>query len=371
MSQENLLSQADNCVYCGLCSQVCPTYSLDHQELESPRGRVLSSLQVLQDKLYLSDSLEQHLKNCLFCGACERACPANVPIIELLSTVKAQFKQPEAKNIRWLTKHPTTFKSLSYIGVGLKKLKLDKLPIINRYQHLLPDKISVIKSQEQKQATMLFSGCSKNIDASLVDIKKLLEHCHIDFGISTQNCCGAIHAHAGDIQYAEQLLAKNQRDLVECQTLIYANTGCQDYLTKLASTNRQVMEASEFLSTQDLSALRLTALTQTVAVHIPCSQRYNKNAQSQIKKLLSLIPNLQIKFLNTQSCCGASQLYSDETHHRNNAYLEPSIQEIQQLSPDIVISSNLACRLNLQAATQTAKINVKIMHPLSLLNQQL
>ncbi len=371
MTQENLLLRADNCVYCGLCSQYCPTYALELNELESPRGRVISSIHVLQNELDMTAVLEQHIKNCLFCGACERACPARVPVIELLSIVKSKFNKAEAKNIRWLIKHPGIFNFLSTVGVALKKLKLDKLPIIKQQRHLLPDKITRIKSHAQNKPIMLFGGCSKNLDASLSSIKNLLELCNIDFGISGQNCCGAVHAHAGDIEYADKLVTKNQQDFADCQTLIYSSTGCQDYLSRLANTKRQVLEASEFLANQNLADLKPKPLAQTVAVHIPCSQRHNPNAESQIQTLLSLIPDLQINFLKTQSCCGASKLYAGKNSNENNIYTEPYITEIQQLAPDIVVSSNLACRLNLQAAAQNALINVKILHPLSLLNQQL
>src|SRR5690606_5943963 len=75
---------ADQCVLCGLCLPHCPTYALDRQESESPRGRI-SLIQALAEKRVDPSAVDfSHLDHCLDCRRCETVCPAKVDYGALL-----------------------------------------------------------------------------------------------------------------------------------------------------------------------------------------------------------------------------------------------------------------------------------------------
>ena len=46
-----------NCIRCGLCLAVCPTYREDLSEISSPRGRVALARKGLEGELALSGNL--------------------------------------------------------------------------------------------------------------------------------------------------------------------------------------------------------------------------------------------------------------------------------------------------------------------------
>ena len=75
----------DNCVMCGMCMSYCPTYKVNNNESESPRGRI-SIIYALNNKmLEPSKSALSHINSCTLCLACESVCPANVNFYQLIT----------------------------------------------------------------------------------------------------------------------------------------------------------------------------------------------------------------------------------------------------------------------------------------------
>ena len=80
---------ADQCVQCGLCLPVCPTYALDGNEAESPRGRIAIAAALAQGMVAPTPALRAPLDHCLGCLNCQRVCPAAVQYEELLVETRA------------------------------------------------------------------------------------------------------------------------------------------------------------------------------------------------------------------------------------------------------------------------------------------
>jgi len=69
------LKQLEKCFNCGLCKANCPVYKVILKETVSPRGKsILLKKDVLDKIFYL----------CTLCKACERECPAQVRLSEVI-----------------------------------------------------------------------------------------------------------------------------------------------------------------------------------------------------------------------------------------------------------------------------------------------
>jgi len=83
-----------NCVHCGKCLPVCPSYNIDFNEFLSPRGRVRIVLTDYTDSLLLRPGkIMESMSTCLLCGRCEKVCPNDVNITELVANEKIKLEE--------------------------------------------------------------------------------------------------------------------------------------------------------------------------------------------------------------------------------------------------------------------------------------
>src|SRR4029450_12580619 len=68
-----------DCIHCGICLSVCPTYLQLGSEVDSPRGRIYLIKAMEEGRISVnSPTFEKHMSLCLECRACETACPSGV-----------------------------------------------------------------------------------------------------------------------------------------------------------------------------------------------------------------------------------------------------------------------------------------------------
>src|SRR5262245_64840895 len=70
----------NECVHCGFCLPVCPTYDVLGTEMDSPRGRLFLMRALETGRIAPTEPVVRHLDLCLGCRACESECPSGVQI---------------------------------------------------------------------------------------------------------------------------------------------------------------------------------------------------------------------------------------------------------------------------------------------------
>lgn len=101
---ENILNTSlksfENCVKCGKCLPVCPSYNATFNEFFSPRGRIRLIASEIKDELALRISkFEQSMSTCLLCGRCADICPNGVKTGPLV--IEEKNKLNKIKNERF------------------------------------------------------------------------------------------------------------------------------------------------------------------------------------------------------------------------------------------------------------------------------
>ena len=121
-----------NCIRCGLCLAVCPTYQVSLKEAAGPRGRVALARKGLEGQLELSPNLAEQMNACFACLACNEICPVGIHPAEL--TLAMRHVQEQIRPAGWkqalfggLIPHPgrmeaSTCRCASTSAPGLRKL---------------------------------------------------------------------------------------------------------------------------------------------------------------------------------------------------------------------------------------------------------
>src|SRR4029077_13610784 len=88
----------DQCVHCGFCLPVCPTYALWNEEMDSPRGRIYLMKMAAEGKAAINSQWVGHFDTCLGCMACMTACPSGVDYGKLIEATRAQIERKPVRS---------------------------------------------------------------------------------------------------------------------------------------------------------------------------------------------------------------------------------------------------------------------------------
>lgn len=401
-------SQADLCVACGLCLPVCPTYRLTRDENESPRGRLsliraLASGQLAPDQL-----LAEHLHRCTLCLSCESVCPANVGFEEQMSQARNWLQDSghwphtlaEKFLLNSLRKGDAGIKRVGQLariyqrsplrrvlrGSGL--LRMTGLEQTDAGIPAFADMQDIDESYPaigaEKGRVSLFKGCLQNQTDpdTLVATIRLLTNLGYSIEIpSSQNCCGGLHYHSGDHEEARQLAHKNVKAFEGAQTILGVASGCGAVLKNYGqilgkageSTALAYHDITSFLAENEvLDSAEFFALPAKVLVHEPCSHRNQLKQNKQVYDVLGRIPGLEIAALpDNQFCCGGAGAYSLSEPELASKMREPKLDAIAELRPDYLVTTNIGCALHLKSGLAMRNVNVELLHPVTLLANQL
>ena len=409
-----------DCVHCGLCLPSCPTYLATGVEMSSPRGRIAMVRALGDGRGAFSRDLVKHLDQCLGCLACQEACPSGVvyghALEDAREAIEAHYdRAPGDRVMRWLVEHLFPYPrrlgwALSglywYQHVGLSRLVRSSgilntvSPRLAQMEALLPQVPAARDRRSLSELTPaigkrrgragLLTGCAqRNLLPGLnrATVRVLARAGYDVVAPRTQGCCGALHAHSGDLETARTLA----RALIEtfegagAEVVVANAAGCgatmKDYGYLLRDDRVWRKRAEAFSgSVRDVSQVLadvvwngdLKAVPASVSYHEACHLAHGQRIRSEPREILRRIPELRlVELAESDLCCGSAGTYNLLQPEMANRLLARKVDRIRQADTDFVAAGNIGCLLQIQLGLRQTGSRTRAVHPVELLDWSL
>ena len=395
----------DACVHCGFCLQACPTYLALEDENDSPRGRLVLMRSLLDGDVQLTDPVvQQHMDRCLGCRGCETACPSGVPYGQLLEATRATMRSvtPPPFVARLIL---SVFASPRLLPLALLGGRLVRALGIPALAAKLPGRIGaglamlgsttpvmrtapwVARGDGKRGTVTLLRGCvmeGLQTATNTATARTLTVNGYRVTETPAQGCCGALHAHAGDLVTA-RVLARTNIAAFEANpdALIAVNAaGCgamlkeyehllhddAEWAARAAAVAARTRDATELLAAAGPKPASL-ANALRVTYDAPCHLQHAQRLTSPPLTVLQAIGNLtRIPLEDSDQCCGSAGIYNLIEPAVSDAVLAPKLRAIADTGAPVVVTGNPGCLMQIGAGLARSGSSVRVVHPIDLLD---
>ena len=403
-----------DCVHCGLCTAACPTYAELGNENDSPRGRIYLMRAVTDGRLSLGPEVRRHLELCLDCRACESACPSGVQYGQLIEPFRVAMEQTgdgQAKSDDWfhrwilfgLFPYPERMRKALIPARIMQFLRLDKLVLGLGLWKLLPQRLGRLVKMlprlkkasqplpttlpakgERRAKVALFRGCVADAmfrDTHWATARVLQENgCEVVIP-DEQQCCGAIHFHAGSSEPAKEMADANVAAFPDDVDAVIVNVaGCgsmlKDYGHHWKDDNQEaraeladkVVDVHQFLA--DLGPIAPKGEIRIRATyHDACHLAHAQQIRQPPRALLDSIPGLELIDLpESELCCGAAGTYNLTEPEMAERLSRRKMKNIQSTGASVVVTANAGCLMQIGCEARMQGEPVRVVHPMDLLD---
>ncbi|MFQ3545038.1 (Fe-S)-binding protein [Halobacillus rhizosphaerae] len=407
-----------DCVQCGYCLPVCPTYETMERETHSPRGRINLVKMVAEEKASVED-LKTPIEKCLGCMACTTVCPTNVQYGAILEGAKEVIEDNEIKpksqqemedfifnsffpssnwmntlgNASWLYQRSglqwmaqkTKVTGAAPLHLGQFEKVLPDLPNpmerLTRKRHVLPDYKLTTK-------VAFFTGCV--MDSMFFKTNErtveLLRLSGAEVVLpKNQTCCGALHAHSGKAEAAKDLAKRNIEafEVEEADYIVNNAGGCGakmvEYVHLFEPGTEWHERAEEFVSkVRDISEVLVeldgieftTSVNRKVTYQPSCHMSNVQRVTESPRILLESLPGLHMKELSRPDfCCGSAGIYNILNYEDSMEILDVKMEDVKQTKPEAIVTTNPGCLLQMKMGIEREELNesVEALHLVDLL----
>jgi glycolate oxidase iron-sulfur subunit len=373
-------------------------------ENDSPRGRIVLMRAAVEGEIPLDDpSIQTHIDRCLGCRACETACPSGVPYGQLLEATRATLRQVR----------PTPLLGRILLAIFANPVMLRVMLLLSRIARAsrIPSLMAGVGGRLGFASAMLastrLSFPERDYDFGMDGTRgvvALLDGCVMDGlfartnratrrtlrandyrvrGAPGQACCGALHAHAGDLDAARTLAKQNiaafERSGAELIGVNAAGCGAmmKEYGHLLADDAEWRDRASKMSArVRDVTELLAAAGPRVgapfplrVTYDAPCHLLHAQRVVTPPLSVLRAIPQLElIPLTDAEQCCGAAGIYNLLEPATSNTVLAPKLRHIASTGADWVTTGNPGCLMQIGAGLRRGHARARTVHPVDLLD---
>ncbi|MBL6763939.1 MAG: 4Fe-4S dicluster domain-containing protein [Verrucomicrobiae bacterium] len=390
------------CVHCGLCLGACPTYLETGNENDSPRGRIYLMRAVAEGRVS-AEAAREHVDLCLGCRACETACPSGVQYGALLEVTRQHLEREVSRSFipaairRVLIDRVFPFRERMDLALAparlIKRLGLEKwLPGFARDPlKLLPMDMKRAELPEESPARGRFRGRVGFVSGCVMDVMfgethrnsvMLLNAAGFDVVTpASQGCCGALHAHSGNLEEARILARKNivAFDEADVDRIVINAAGCGSTLKEYghllacdaewAESGRKfsarVRDLSEFLVEEGFDKqLQPRAGEGSVTFHDACHLAHPQKITRQPRDLVKAVAGDRfVEMPESDVCCGSAGSYNLTEPEMAARLQQRKVGNIRASGALTVVTTNPGCLLQIAAGLRDSTgLDVEALH---------
>lgn len=414
------------CVHCGLCLEACPTYVQTGDENDGPRGRIYLMRAVEEGRLALeSNTFTRHIDRCLGCRACESACPAGVEYGQLLEAARADITAGGHKTgwtsralgfaLRHVWSSPARLRLAFALARLLRDSRLPDLLLSTKLTRLLPTQfelaLALLDSSRPAppadaqtsnveaargetgpasvngSSALLFEGCVTEGLFARVNRATARVLAANGCGVKAprgQVCCGALHAHAGDLEGARALARRNVEAFEDegrapvvtnaggCGAMLasYAHLLADDpaYAGRARVFSARVRDVSQQLDANGIR--RVDSAGEVAATYdASCHLLHGQKAQAEPLRMLGHVGGLKLVALEgADVCCGGAGVYNLVETELSSRVLAEKLKHVRETGVELLATGNPGCHMQLAAGARLAGIRLRVVHPVELLD---
>ena len=418
-------SVLQQCMHCGLCLPVCPTFAETGRERNSPRGRIALMRAVADGELALGRAFGEEMYYCLGCLACTSACPAGVDYATLFETARAEIEDQgvlagpkrsliRATVLRFLFTRPRLLRlagrllwlyEASGLQAAARRFGLTRLlpgrlrglepqtpRVQRRFSHQLIAPVEPPAGPRRHRVAVL-TGCVQDLvfsDINRATVDVLRENgCEVHTP-PVQPCCGSLHAHNGDLGSARDL-ARRLIDLLPpdgFDAIITNAGGCGSHLRRFghlladdpayaaraAAWSAKIRDIHEFLVAIGFRQPRPHSpdpepTARTVTYHESCHLCHGQKISREPREVLASLPGVELRECAESTwCCGSAGIYNI-TQPATAAWLQGrKLDHLAATGAAVIATANPGCHLQLANGLRArGGPSVRVAHPVVLL----
>jgi glycolate oxidase iron-sulfur subunit len=415
-----------NCVHCGFCLPVCPTYTRLSDEADSPRGRLHFMRALVEGRIEAaSPTLHRHLDRCLGCRACESVCPSGVDYGLLLEGAREATREAVPPGLLSsflprLMASPVLLGPLLFLArilrmTGLPRAAAMRLPgegklgqarlgfgmiaATGRPGALNPSGKAGARVVTQPEAipdgvtlgggarTGMLRGCVQ--EGLLGRVNRATERVLEANGfhlveVPGQGCCGALHAHTGDLEGARDLARRNIEafESLGLEFIAVNAAGCgasmkeyphllaedPEFRERAGEVASRVRDVSELLGRPGL--IQGAPVPLRVTYDAPCHLLHAQRISTEPLTLLDSIPALERNPLRGhEECCGGAGIYGITHPELGGRISRDKVRAILETRAQLVATGNPGCMMQIGAGLIMAGARMEVVHPIELLDE--
>jgi glycolate oxidase iron-sulfur subunit len=432
------------CVHCGFCLDSCPTYTRLGVEADSPRGRLYLMRAVAEGRMRPdADAFQLHIDRCLGCRACEPVCPSGVQYGYLLERARdvinrAHKGRGAGSSTRMLLRIVAnrTLGSIIWFGgrllrdTGMARFLARALPArLTRARFAMamlaasrpwrglrsaapaarPDAgresgslrdtahahapaaapaATVARAAPEPAGTRvaLLRGCVQQglfAHVNQATARVLRANGCTLMPVTAQGCCGALHAHAGQLDQARALARANlgafeksgaDRIVVNaagCGAMmkgyseLFEHTAEHERATAFAT---RVVDVNELLA--ELGPRPGAPLELRAGYDAPCHLLHAQRVDRAPLIALGAIAGLEVAPLpRADECCGGAGTYGLTHPDLGRRILSDKVAAVLGTGADVVVTPNPGCMMQIGAGLLLAGDDRPVLHPVELLDE--